>query len=533
MISVVIPVYNIKKYVSYAVCSVLAQTFQNWEVYLVDDGSTDGSAEVCDALAVGDKRIRVIHKSNGGLSSARNVGIKNATGEWVILLDGDDYLHPETLKTLQALVYNHPDLDFIQFLYKEVHEYEEKFENVSSADLEIVTSEREMFERLFDMGGIAASACTKFYRRSLFDKLSFKEGILHEDEEFTTRLLTKVDKVGYTNSQFYYYVMRPGSIIHTVFTPKRMMGITVVEDRITYLNAQGYQELVEKNRSRLLSSLALYYHDAGVVGCTKEQNIISEKFRCEAKLGSSFVTGRVRLLCYLSRVANALKWYDKIYNSFKFIQQKLSNARTKVINKYNCWKERQKLKNKNFTIISNNCWGGLIYQHFGLPYTSPTVGLFIMDDDYIKFLEHIDYYISQPLHFIPFESSRYHDYLSRESTAKEMYPIALLDDVEVHFMHYHSEEEARIKWERRCKRINKDRILFKMSQRYIHGNEILDRFAALPFKNKICFTEEEYLKPGFVKIPELKELNIQGGDETSYVLKAVDIVKVINNMQSE
>lgn len=217
-----------------------------------------------------------------------------------------------------------------------------------------------------------------------------------------------------------------------------------------------------------------------------------------------------------------------------FLVRKVLNARTKAVNYIRCLYRRSKLKYRDFTIISNNCWGGLVYQYFGLPYNSPTVGLFIMDDDYIKFLERFDYYIKQPLRFIQFETSRYHAYLTCESTAKAYYPIEMLDDVEVHFMHYHSEEEARTKWIRRCQRINRARLLIKMSQRYIHHIDILKRFDRLPFANKICFTEEPYSSTSpeskFLYVEELKQLNIQGGDETPYIKEKIDLVALINQM---
>lgn len=221
-----------------------------------------------------------------------------------------------------------------------------------------------------------------------------------------------------------------------------------------------------------------------------------------------------------------------------YITKKIANANTKLCNYLTFSYRRSKLKHKDFTIISNNCWGGLVYQYFGLPYNSPTVGLFIMDDDYIKFLENFDYYISQSLIFIPFEASRYHNYLTRESTAKAYYPIAQLGNIEIHFLHYHSEEEACIKWERRCRRINQNRLLIKMSQRYIHTTDILERFALLPFRNKLCFTEQPFQPTShvngwnnFIYVEELKALNIQGGDETPYVKDKIDFIKLINEIK--
>lgn len=533
MISVIIPIYNIKPYLEYAVNSVIKQTFSDWEMILVDDGSTDGSAILCDGLSNRDSRIRIIHKPNGGLSSARNAGVRIAKGDYILFLDGDDYLHSETLSALHSIASNHLDVDFIQFKYKEVNTYfeEEKTNESIISEIEYISSEEAMFQRLFDWGGNAASACTKFYRRPIFDSIQFREGILHEDEDFTTHLLSIAHKVAYCKNEFYRYVVRPGSIINSSFSPDKMWAITVVEERIAYLRKKGYEELAQKNEYRLITNLIQFYQLAGKAKCIEQQAIIWSKFQELSQKRNPFYDNRTRLLCYLNYAIDALRMRTWVFNMVKPIRQKITNAKIKINERYWKWKRRKQLHYHDFTIISNNCWGGLVYQYFGLPYNSPTVGLFIMDDDYLRFLENFDDYITLPLHFIEFNSSKYHDYLSRESTAKTEYPIAMLGDVEIHFMHYSSKEEALEKWNRRCKRINKDRMLVKMSQRYVRTKDILDRFAALPFKNKICFTEIDYPKEGFIKIEELKHLNIQGGDETPYVMKVINLINLINNIK--
>jgi uncharacterized protein (DUF1919 family) len=533
MISVIIPIFNIKPYLEYAVNSVIKQSFSDWEMILVDDGSTDGSDTLCDELSNRDTRIRVIHKPNGGLSSARNAGLRIANGDYILFLDGDDYLHSATLSALHTIASNHMDVDFIQFKYKEVNTYFEK-EDANEAlihEMEFISSEEAMFQKLFDWGGSAASACTKFYRRYIFDSIHFREGILHEDEDFTTQLLSISQKVAYCKNEFYRYVIRPGSIINSKFTPNKMWAITVVEERIAYLQKKGYEELAQKNEYRLITTLIQLYQLAKKANCVEQQAIIKSKFRKLSRKKNPFYDNHTKILCYLNYFVDALRIRTWLFNNTKPVRKKFLNAETKIKMRYWRWKRRCQLHNQDFTIISNNCWGGLVYQYFGLPYKSPTVGLFIMDDDYIRFLEHFDDYITLPLNFIEFNSSKYHDYLSRESTAKIEYPIAMLGDVEIHFMHYSSKEEAQEKWNRRCKRINKDRMLVKMSQRYVRTKDILDRFSALPFKNKICFTEIDYQKEGFIKIEELKHLNIQGGDETPYVMKVLNLIHLINNIR--
>lgn len=142
------------------------------------------------------------------------------------------------------------------------------------------------------------------------------------------------------------------------------------------------------------------------------------------------------------------------------------------------------LKNKNFTIISKNCWGGRVYQRYGLQYTSPTVGLFFFADEYIKFLSNIKYYLSLELKFIPKSQSRYYEYYIEKD---KYYPIGVLDDIEIVFLHYKSEVEAREKWNRRKARINWDNLIVKFNDQNRATEENIREFDKLPFKNKLCF----------------------------------------------
>lgn len=160
----------------------------------------------------------------------------------------------------------------------------------------------------------------------------------------------------------------------------------------------------------------------------------------------------------------------------------------------------KKLRNRDFTIISNNCWGGTVYEAHDLQKQSPTVGMFFIADDYIKFLKHIKEYLETPLAFIPPSESRWKDMKEVSGDRRfGSYPVGVLkiadgynESVEVFFLHYHSEEEARVKWERRCKRINWDKMLVKFNDQNACSEEHIKEFEKLPFKNKVCFTVKEH-----------------------------------------
>lgn len=203
--------------------------------------------------------------------------------------------------------------------------------------------------------------------------------------------------------------------------------------------------------------------------------------------------------------------------------QKLKNVIIKFKNSVECYKNRRKLKNTDFTIISNNCWGGFVYQKYGLKYQSPTIGLFFIGNDYIKFCANLKYYINQPLKFISFKSSQNYELIKKSEIE---YPVAKLDDIEIYFMHYDSEEEALEKWERRVKRINLDRILFKLSQRKQEFEKRdIEEFMKLQLKNKVCFTYDEF--PETILIPELEKCI---GDEVTLISKYFDELDVLNQL---
>ena len=169
------------------------------------------------------------------------------------------------------------------------------------------------------------------------------------------------------------------------------------------------------------------------------------------------------------------------YNMFvKFDEKYISKIRNK------------RLKNKNFTIISNNCWGGGIYRKFGLKYQSPTIGLFIMPRDYLKFIKNLEYYINEcELTFIePKNSRNYEELKSYKSFGT--YPIGKLDDVEICFLHYKTQEEAKEKWERRAKRINWDNLIIKFNDQNNCSEDMIKEFNKITkYKKMICFTAKK------------------------------------------
>ena len=162
----------------------------------------------------------------------------------------------------------------------------------------------------------------------------------------------------------------------------------------------------------------------------------------------------------------------------------------------------KRLKNKNFTIISNNCWAGIFYRNNNLEYLSPTLGLFFMAEDYIKFIYNIKYYINEDLQFINIEDSKYKNYLKKLNYNS---PIGRIDDIEIMFLHYSSEEEAKEKWDRRKQRINWDNIIYKFSDQNMCTYEHIKKFDEFKAKNKILFTTRKYEGINSIQIKEFSK----------------------------
>ena len=190
--------------------------------------------------------------------------------------------------------------------------------------------------------------------------------------------------------------------------------------------------------------------------------------------------------------------------------------------------EIKKLKYKYFTIIYNNCWGGFVYQYFDMPYSSPFVGLFLFAPDYIKMLKKIDHYLNTKLEFISFENSIYHQHI-RENIKTEPYPVARLDDIEIHFMHYKDEKEASEKWERRKKRMNRKKLIVKFCDRDLCTEELIKEFDSLNFEKKVCLTAKNYQYKSCIKLKNEKNEYIT--NEWENFMKTKNLRKFINNLQ--
>lgn len=186
----------------------------------------------------------------------------------------------------------------------------------------------------------------------------------------------------------------------------------------------------------------------------------------------------------------------------------------------------------DFTIISNNCWGTFVYKKFGLEYGSPFVNLVVFAPDYIDLLENFSLELMRQLSFTTHENSKYKDELIRLGLYEQEYPIGILDGrYELHFIHYHSERDAREKWLKRVERMNLKRIIVKFSDGDLFEESMAERFENLAFKNKIAFVAKEFSEsPSFVTLEKFRgEERVR--DEWKHSSKEFNLASFINNMQ--
>lgn len=215
LISVVVPIYKVEQYLEKCILSILNQTYRNLEIILVDDGSPDSCGYICDNFALKDSRIKVIHKHNGGLSSARNAGLAIATGSYIGFVDSDDYIHPKMYQSLIEGFDKCDNVGVVECKYFEVKEEKEMPHNYGVSDDYIVSSEDIP---LFSVSKIySVTVWNKLYKRELLDNLVFYEGLNSEDNLFTYDmgvLLNSLDMNFYhiDNCLYYYRVNRIGSI---------------------------------------------------------------------------------------------------------------------------------------------------------------------------------------------------------------------------------------------------------------------------------------------------------------------------------
>lgn len=231
LISIVVPVYKVEGYLEECVDSILHQTYSNFELILVDDGSPDKCGEICDNYARIDKRVIVIHKANGGLSDARNAGINIAKGKYITFVDSDDYISNEYLSVLYQAA-SESDAEIVQGAESQQPETLDQIKDFHKVELSSEQALKNMF--LFDI--VQVMAWGKLYRSSLFHEIRYPKGKVNEDNFTTYKLIAKANKVVCLPRIIYYYRINPTGIMNKKFNESRFDILQTPEEIKKYFS---------------------------------------------------------------------------------------------------------------------------------------------------------------------------------------------------------------------------------------------------------------------------------------------------------
>ena len=251
LISIIVPVYNVEMYLAKCVDSILAQTYTNLEIFLVNDGSFDCCGKLCDEYAKEDKRIKVIHKKNGGLSDARNVAIDVATGEFITFIDSDDYVTDDYIMTLYSLIEKYECKVSIALYNTFVEGSKPKV--VNRVYREDCQTNIKAIEEMFYQEKYDTASWAKLYHSSLFATgIRYPKGIVYEDLATTYLLIFQSDKVAFCNRRIYNYLLRRDSIEGSSFSSKKMdSAVKVCELMESHLDILG--KVMQAYQCRMMS----------------------------------------------------------------------------------------------------------------------------------------------------------------------------------------------------------------------------------------------------------------------------------------
>ena len=256
LISVIVPVYNVEKYLERCVDSLLGQSYENLEIILVDDGSTDLSGVICDQYANSEERVKVIHQQYQGVSDARNKGIKLAKGEYYIFLDSDDEAHPDyVLKLYQVLCEN--ELDIAQCCLLRVKNGKYINQQETKEDVQIFSG-MEMQMRIFERNKyFTMCLCGKLFKRGLFEGLEFPVGRINEDESLIYILMYRANRVGVIDDYLYFYHYNSESITEKRYNIHRLDCFYMLREKFDFYKNLGLYSFADKTASEYFSQMAI------------------------------------------------------------------------------------------------------------------------------------------------------------------------------------------------------------------------------------------------------------------------------------
>lgn len=291
-ISVIVPVYNVEKYLKECVESVLNQTFRDIEIIIVNDGSTDDSYEVLTQIE--DERVVIVNKENGGLSSARNAGIEIAKGRYLAFVDSDDWVAPDYIERMYE-VCEEFNCDMAQCSYEDVYNESAKISSDITGVFPSFYSGKEFSYAMYTLLSWRSNlVVNKLYKKELFEEIRFPQGKIHEDEFTIYKVAWKANKIGVISNKLYFYRHRPGSIMQQTYNKNRLDASEAFFERADFYLHRGEEELVYLTRERHLDWVNAQKKMLSHIKDDDKSDVLSYLKNTEEKLTQSLEEWKVK-----------------------------------------------------------------------------------------------------------------------------------------------------------------------------------------------------------------------------------------------
>lgn len=312
LISVIVPVYNVEKYLCKCVDSVINQTYKNLEIILVDDGSPDSCGKICNKYANKDARVKVIHKENGGLSDARNIGIDAAKGEYLAFIDSDDYIAPEMIETLYNYISRDgSDMALCNFTYVDEKFIEIKDRNSDSPIQNELISGEEALKKLTERKSwYYVVAWNKLYKRCLFEKIKFPKGKVNEDEFVVHHIFYKCNTISCVKNSFYFYVQREGSIMSAASKLKKMDAVEAFYDRVIFASENGFNNIVFSSVCVMAEKLS-NFTPCDEISAQRKKELYNMYIQSSRLIKTKGLSLKRKVVVYLNRISPAFLIFVK------------------------------------------------------------------------------------------------------------------------------------------------------------------------------------------------------------------------------
>lgn len=486
-ISIIIPVYNAEKTIEKCVESILYGEFREIDVILIEDCSRDNSWEKCQSLSTRYENVQCYqNKKNSGVSYSRNHGLSKAEGEYILFVDSDDWVSGRYASTLLAVANKYKDSMIIcgMRFYDNITGIKSDYIwDESGEKIHIIQREQffELQKRFY-----LQQPVNKIFRREVIEKFSVRfdeKQSMGEDFQFVLDYMeaAKCEQCVVVNEALYYYIrynntslMSRFGLIENENEYKRFEKLLQISGRDNIEVQKQYSEVVEKTKHNHI------YFIVRAKGIEKKEKLLMIARIMEDGKASRYYS-KQRILMLKEKIVKSIRLVCGVTGKIRGRLQRIKNAR--VVRQM-----KRQYKNNNISVISQNCLGGVFYHDMGQGFLSPTINLYFTCPDFVKFVLNLKHYIG----------------LKLQMTWGEEYPIGMLDDIKVYFMHYQTCTEAKEAWERRKQRINWDNILVLSTDMEDFSEETFKQWKKITYP-KVLFAAKEWQDESCVYFPQYKE----------------------------